>query len=121
MKKFIALLGIGLVFCSGCFSTKPGISVSAAYPFEGRYSSSDKIAINGNEAKVKEDESIWILSNNTLYNLLVSVSDSKDKVVFGNRTYTLKKTMDSTEIEKPSQNTNSFDNEEYVWENFEVN
>jgi len=117
MKKKLLILTVSLL-CCGCFSSKPhNLSISAAYPFEGRYDSSAKIEIEGNKAEVRKEDSLWILSNHTLYNLLVSVSDSPDKITFGNgRTYTFsKKGVSLDPIAK-----DAFDDEEYVWQTWTI-
>lgn len=116
MKKILLTL-LPIVLCSGCFSAKPHhLSISAAYPFEGRYDSSASVEIDGKKADVRKEDSIWILSNNTLYNLLVSVSDSTDKIVFGNgRTYEFSKKCISERTAR-----DAFDDEEYVWQNWTI-
>lgn len=117
MKKLFFAFIVSL-FCSGCFSTKGRpLNISAAYPFEGRYDSSVEIKIDGNKAEVKKEDSIWILSNHTLYNLLISVSDSSDKITFENgKTYMFSK---EGTLLYPSMK-DAFDDEEYVWENWMI-
>lgn len=117
MKKFAFAILASLLCCS-CFSTKPQpLSVSAAYPFEGRYDSSAKIEIDEKQAEVKDGDSLWILSNHTLYNLLTSVSDAPDKIVFsGNGKAYLFTKEDSVLL----GSRDAFDDEEYVWENWTI-
>lgn len=117
MKKKLFILTMLSMLCAGCFSTKPhALSINAVYPFEGRYDSSAEIKIDGSKAEVRKEDSIWILSNNTLYNLLVSVSDSTDKIVFGNgRAYEFSK---KGILERTARD--AFDDEEYVWETWTV-
>ena len=118
MKKKLFILTILSMLCTGCFSTKPhALNINAVYPFEGRYDSSVEIKIDGNKAEVRKEDSLWILSNHTLYNLLVSVSDSPDKITFGNgRTYTFsKKGVSLDPIAK-----DAFDDEEYVWQTWTI-
>ena len=117
MKKLVAL-AIFSMLCAGCFSTKPhALSINAVYPFEGRYDSSVEIKIDGSKAEVRKEDSIWLLSNHTLYNLLVSVSDSPDKITFGNgRTYTFSK--EGVSLDPVSKD--AFDDEEYVWQNWMI-
>lgn len=116
MKKLVAL-AIFSMLCSGCFSAKPhALSINAVYPFEGRYDSSTEIKIDGSKAEVRKEDSIWLLSNHTLYNLLVSVSDSPDKIVFGNgRTYEFSKKCISERTAR-----DAFDDEEYIWQNWTI-
>ena len=109
---FAALLAIA---CAGCFSTRNQLNVSTVYPFEGRYGSEVAVTIDGKQAEIKEGDSIWILSNHTVYNLLTSVSDHPDKVIFGNRTYSVSK----NEM-KDLGVRDTFDDEEYVWQNWNV-
>lgn len=117
MKKafFLSLIA---VLCAGCFSTKKTpLNVSAVYPFEGRYDSSAKIEIEGSKAEIRKEDSLWILSNHTLYNLLISVSDSPDKITFGNgRTYTFSK--EGVSLDPIAKD--AFDDEEYVWQTWTI-
>lgn len=116
MKKiFLVFL---MFLCVGCFSPKKhGLSITAAYPFEGRYSSVSEITIDGTKAEVEEKDSLWILSNNTLYNLLTSVSDSTDKIVFGSKTYSIpKKSGKKNSLVEIGRDP--FDEEEFVWEDW---
>lgn len=117
MKTKLLALTISLL-CCGCFSTKPhNLSINAVYPFEGRYDSSVEIKIDGSKAEVRKEDSVWLLSNHTLYNLLVSVSDSSDKITFGNgRTYTFSKKGVSLD----PMSRDAFDDEEYVWQNWTI-
>ena len=120
MKKLtLSLALIASLFVSGCFSSKPeqhNLNITAAYSFEGRYSSSDLIEINGNKASFNECDFIWILSNNTLYDLLTSVSDSPDKIVFGDgKVYNFSREGISQSVIK-----DAFDEEEYVWEKWTI-
>lgn len=117
MKKILFTIFVSLL-CCGCFSTKPqNLSISAAYPFEGRYDSSAKIEIEGNKVEVRKEDSLWILSNHTLYNLLISVSDSPEKITFSNgRTYMFSKEGISTN----SIVRDEFDDEEYVWQTWTI-
>lgn len=119
LKKTLIFLLLSLC-CVGCFSTKKPstVSITAAYPFEGRYSAADEITINGIETKVKDSDSLWVLSNNTLYNLLVSVSDSKDKILFGTKEKTY--FLPSEKNNRPIESRDAFDDEEYVWDNWTV-
>ena len=56
MKKFILSIAASLLLLSGCVTKKSEVTISQVYPFEGRYSSTNVITINGNEAKVKEQD-----------------------------------------------------------------
>ena len=119
-KTVLAALLALSIFASGCFSTKKpvGIHVSSVYPFEGRYDSSAEISINGSEAEIREEDSIWILSSMTLFNLLTSVSDSEQKIVFERgaeqKSYILDKKARKCDELDP------FDSEEYIWQNWMV-
>lgn len=118
MKKILSLILISL-YLTGCFSNKnKTLAVSAVYPFEGRYDSSAEIVIDGNKATVKKDDSIWILSNHTVYYLLTTVSDSQDKIVLGKKAYDLKRS-ELKELRTPAQ-LDSFDDEEYIWEKWTI-
>lgn len=68
MKRILIALAIcGLM--SGCISEK--VQINTAYPFEKRYSSRDKIIVNGEPVIVPNGKSVWILSSDTLKNLLI--------------------------------------------------
>lgn len=113
-KSFFAMLSISLPLISGCFSTpKHDLRITAIYPFEGRYDSSNIVSINDNKISFAKEDSIWILSNNTLGNLLISVSEDKEKIIFkANRSYSILEEFNNF---KKTQN-DEFDNEEYVWD-----
>lgn len=117
MKKiFLVFL---VILCTSCFSPKKQhLSIAAAYPFEGRYSQISEITIDGNKAVVREEDSIWILSNNTLYNLLTSVSDSTDKIMFGSKSYSIEKKDGKKTLLESSRDP--FDEEDFVWESWNI-
>lgn len=116
MKRLLLTTIIALCLC-GCFSSKnKTLSVSSVYPFEGRYDSTHEIVIDGEKEQIKEKDSIWVLSNHTLYYLLTSVSDNPNKIVFGKKEYSFKKNGEVKELNPASRD--SFDDEEYVWENW---
>lgn len=118
-KFFSVALSI-MLLASGCFSSKKnGIHVSTVYPFEGRYGSDSEIIVNGEKTSIRKEDSIWILSNMTLFNLLTSVSDSEQKIVFGKeKTYTFNKSK-RTCSETPTVRQ-LFDDEKYVWEKWTI-
>ena len=117
MKKVLATAFLSVFLLAGCFSSKnKTLSVSSVYPFEGRYDSTHEIVVDSKKAEIKEKDSVWVLSNHTLYYLLTSVSDSPNKIVFGKRAYLLEKS--DRELREVSRD--SFDDEEYVWENWTV-
>ena len=116
MKRLILTAILSLCLC-GCFSNKnKTLTVSSVYPFEGRYSSTHEVVIDGKQAEVREKDSIWVLSNHTLYYMLTSVSDSPNKLVFGEKAYKLEK----SERKIREIGIDPFDDEEYVWENWNV-
>ena len=120
MKKILATAFLSFVLLTGCFSSKPqSITVSSVYSFEGRYDSTHELVIDKEKAKFKDEDSVWVLSNHTLYYLLTSVSDSPSKIVFGKKAYSFdKKSGQMKEFRAPSGD--SFDDEEYVWENWRI-
>lgn len=119
-RKLFLLCSIVSIFCNGCLSNRHMLSINAAYPFEGRYDSSSTITINQDKIRFQEKDSIWILSNHTLYNLLTSVSDSKDKVIFksSKRDYLFSGNFDKEITNITNSSTSSFDDEEYVWDSW---
>jgi hypothetical protein len=71
MKIFIRLFIFVFIFSfinCGCISSK--ITLNTAKPFEKRYTSKDSIKINDEKIIIEEKESIWILTDSTLNNLL---------------------------------------------------
>lgn len=71
MKKLITILAFGLV--SGCINTKPDITVQTVKTWEGHYVSVQQMLDNTKNMELEKGESIWVLSNNTLYRLLSNV------------------------------------------------
>ena len=69
MIKYIAI-ALTLIIFSGCISSK--ISVKPVYPFEGRYSDKTDLKIDGQKVNIPKGKSIWILSNDTLFNVIDS-------------------------------------------------
>lgn len=117
MKKI--LFTIALALLTGCASFKSQqINVTAAYPFEGRYDSNTEIVVDGK--KLNYSESIWILSNKTLYGLLTSANPSKRTSLL------LQNNLDESELptffEVPNavRDMDDFCNEQYVWETWIV-
>ena len=66
MRKFI-LLAISVMLFSGCITK---VSVKPVYPFEGRYNDKTEILIDGQKVNIPKGKSVWIISNDTLYNVL---------------------------------------------------
>lgn len=67
MKKLL-LISIVVSMIVGCTSNK--ISLNTAKPYEKRYTTNDVIEINNSRIVIDKDESVWILTNSTLNNLL---------------------------------------------------
>lgn len=122
MKKILTTALLSLVLLSGCFSSKPqSIAVSSVYPFEGRYDSSHEIVIDENVAKFKSEDSVWVLSNHTLYYLLTSVSDSPNKIVLGKKAYSFDEKAKDEDLKMLEEiERDIFDDEEFIWENWVV-
>lgn len=68
MGRAITISAISLALFSGCLSNR--ITVKPVYPFEGRYSDKTNLTIDGQQVKIPKGKSVWILSNDTLYNVL---------------------------------------------------
>ena len=68
MVKTALISAISIALFSGCLSGK--ITVKPVYPFEGRYSDKTDLTIDGQQVKIPKGKSVWILSNDTLYNVL---------------------------------------------------
>ncbi len=69
IKKLIFIVLISILM-SSCI-TQDTVQVNTAYSFEKRYDRSDKIMVNGEEIVVPKGKSIWILTSDTLNNLLI--------------------------------------------------
>ena len=67
MAKYVAF-ALSIVLFSGCISNK--ITVKPVYPFEGRYSDKTDLQIDGQKVDIPKGKSVWILSNDTLFNVL---------------------------------------------------
>lgn len=67
IRLFICVFIFSFISC-GCVSSK--ITLNTAKPFEKRYTSKDNIEINDEKIIIEEKESIWILTDSTLNNLL---------------------------------------------------
>lgn len=67
VRLFICVFIFSFINC-GCVSSK--ITLNTAKPFEKRYTSKDSIEINDEKIIIEEKESIWILTDSTLNNLL---------------------------------------------------
>lgn len=115
LRKFFLAALLSFTFCfSGCFSGKQQpLTVSSVYPFEGRYTTSNEIVIDNEKCSFSDDDSVWVLSNHTLYYLLTSVSDSPNKIVFGKKEYSFQKSFSQTNATAKARD--AFDDEEFVW------
>ena len=110
---------------TGCFTNPKNntsqLNILTAQSYEGHYKNDSNIRINGKKIILNENESLWILSNSTLYNLLVSVSDSNDKIIFnGIQSTTNNSTLTNKNTNVTNKLDSSFDDEEYVWEKWIV-
>lgn len=70
ITKKLIFISIMSVLLSSCI-TQNTVPVNTAYSFEKRYDRSDKIIVNGEEITVPKGKSIWILTSDTLNNLLI--------------------------------------------------
>jgi hypothetical protein len=60
-----------LPLISGCWHfTPPEINITPVEKWERRYDKTSEIVINGEKLDLENVESVWLLSNKTLYNLL---------------------------------------------------
>ena len=70
MTRIIMAISVAILL-QGCISTHEVVSITTAFPFEKRYTSKDTIIVNGEKIEFPRNKSIWILSNDTLDNLLI--------------------------------------------------
>lgn len=123
MKKLLSTLILSITVLCGCFSLKNELNLTAAYPFEGRYTSKNEIVIDGKKAEFNKEDSIWVLSNRTIYNLLVDVSDSEGKVIF--KDSKIDRFNDDlarrfNEYKKYNSAEDDFIDEKFIWEDWEL-
>ena len=76
MKKMVLTICLTAVMFVGCVGPKT-VPINTAYSFEKRYDKSDKIIVNGEEIVVPKGRSIWILTSDTLNNLLIYAGGEK--------------------------------------------
>ena len=72
----IAFVTLALALASGCITRKQQVNISASYAWEHRYTNADTVVVNGENIKVPEGGSFWILSNITLKNLIKQTANS---------------------------------------------
>lgn len=68
--KIILFFSILTVLCSGCISKSPTIDVNLVRNWEGHYMNEKDFHEKTGDLKLEKGESIWVLSNKTLYNIL---------------------------------------------------
>ena len=117
MRKTLAILAASLLVLTGCFTGKQQINVAAAYSFEGRYGTDTEIRIDGK--KINYSESVWVLSNKTLYSILTTANPNKRDTVLLENSLVDVPTIYETPSAKRSD-IDDFCNEEYVWEKWTV-
>lgn len=69
-RKIILFALVFSVLISGCVSFGPKIDVNLVRPWEGHYMSVQDFYEKTRDIRLEDGESIWVLSNKTLYNLL---------------------------------------------------
>lgn len=68
MKK-IVIFAVLIALITGCRTTE----IPVAEPWEGRYSTVDEFRHKTEGIELKNGQSIWVLSNGTMYRLLKKV------------------------------------------------
>lgn len=119
MKKIAVIVSILAAFIAGCSTPKTEVSFNSVYPFEGHYFHTNSIVIDGKKAEIDQKNSVWLLSNITLYNLLVDVSGKDGKIVFKGQPIGDFPPATNVELYERAMK-DSFEDEEYVWENWNV-
>ena len=69
MRCFSLIIGILAAFAAGCTS----VEVPVVEPWEGRYSTVEEFRAKTDGLELKPGESVWVLSNGTMYRLLRKV------------------------------------------------
>lgn len=75
MKKII-IVTLAAIAMTGCITRKQQVNISASYAWEHRYTNADTVVVNGEDIKVADGGSFWILSNITLKNLIKQTANS---------------------------------------------
>ena len=117
-KKIFSILVLSvLALLTSCASSKNQINVAAAYPFEGRYGTEVEIRIDGKQ--IHYSESVWVLSNKTLYSLLTSTGAKKrEPVLLENKFEAIDTVFETPSVRR--DNIDDFCNETYVWESWVI-
>ena len=116
MKKILSIITIALL-CCGCITKKAELNISTVYPFEGRYDNSANIIVNGDKIIFDKKDSVWLLSNKTLFNLLVDVSKSTDKIIFkGTKSDIVSQKAELLAAQAWEDAKDEFESEDYVWD-----
>ena len=68
-KKTIAAILACTAVLAGC-RTKH-VTINTALPFEKRYTPADTILVNGTRLEIPKGKTVWILTSDTLNNLLI--------------------------------------------------
>lgn len=68
--KMIPFFAVLSFLCSGCLSNNPRIDVNLVRSWEGHYMTEKDFHEKTDKLKLERGESIWVLSNKTLYNVL---------------------------------------------------
>ena len=68
MAKTILFSIMATVLFSGCISSK--VTIKPVYSFEGRYSDKTDLTIDGQKVNIPKGKSVWIITNDTLFNIL---------------------------------------------------
>ena len=69
-RKILFFALIFSVLLQGCFSLGPKIDVNTTRPWEGHYMNVQDFLEKTRDIQLEDNESIWVLSNRTLYTLL---------------------------------------------------
>ena len=68
--KFLFLVAVFSIICTGCFSSGPKIDINLVRPWEGHYMTVEDFREKTKDIRLENNESVWVLTNKTLYNIL---------------------------------------------------
>ena len=74
MKKIFYILTISLLFFAGCITVEKTIECQTTEPWENHYFTVKEFKEKTQNIELKDRQSIWVLSNDTLKRILKDVS-----------------------------------------------
>lgn len=73
MKKIFYILTLSLLFFTGCITVENKIECKPTEPWENHYFSVEEFKEKTQDIQLKDGQSIWVLSNETLKRVLKDI------------------------------------------------